>query len=581
MSIEIRRRTYDKLLEQRLPQDLSPVLRRIYAARKVQPSDLSLGLGGMVPVGQLSGLDAAVERLLEAHAQQEKILVLGDFDADGATATAVMMSCLRAYGFENISYMVPDRFKFGYGLSVGIAEAAAEQTPDLIVTVDNGISSIDGVARANDLGIDVVVTDHHLPGEQLPAAVAIVNPNAPGNEDFPSKWLAGVGVAFYVMAALGKALAGNGSIAADVAKSAPLNCLDLVALGTVADLVRLDHNNRILVEQGMARIRAGRSRPGIEALFNIANRNIANSVASDMAFSIAPRLNAAGRLSDMSRGIDCLLAPDMKSATDMATELDRLNKERRELQDEMQQDAELHLDQLDSKLKDAPEWGYCIYDASWHQGIVGLVATKIRDRVKRPSIAFAPAEAGSSELKGSGRSVKGVHMRDVLANIDAQHPHLIDRFGGHAMAAGLSLQQEKLETFRSAFDAAVAEYKDQISDVGVLESDGKLLTKEINLSLAEAIRNGGPWGQAFPEPLFDNRFKVVDKRIVGGRHLKLKLQPEGSLQPFDAIAFNRDELPRRETGSTDGLYRVAYRLDVNEFRGRRTVQLVVEHMQSD
>ncbi|MDG1463375.1 MAG: single-stranded-DNA-specific exonuclease RecJ [Gammaproteobacteria bacterium] len=581
MSIEIRRRTYDVLLEQRFPQELSPVLRRVYAARKVDPAELILGLSGLVKVSCLSGLDAAVERLLQAHAKQEKVLVLGDFDADGATATAVMMSSLSAYGYENISYMVPDRFKFGYGLSVGIADAAAAQAPDLIITVDNGISSVEGVARANELGIDVVVTDHHLPGEQLPAAVAIVNPNAPDNKDFPSKWLAGVGVAFYVMAALGRALATQGSVSSDVAKETPLSCLDLVALGTVADLVQLDYNNRILVEQGVARIRAGLSRPGIEALFNVANRNVASSVAADLGFSIAPRLNAAGRLADMSRGIDCLLASAEKSARDMAIELDNLNKQRRELQQEMQQDAELHLDQLTSKLKDTPEWGYCIFDASWHQGIVGLVATKIRDRVKRPSIAFAPAEAGSAELKGSGRSVKGVHMRDVLANIDAQHPHLIDRFGGHAMAAGLSLQTKNLETFRSAFDAAVAEYKDQISDVGVLESDGKLLTKEINLSLAEAIRNGGPWGQAFPEPIFDNRFRVVDKRIVGGRHLKLKLQPEGSLQPFDAIAFNRDELPRRETGTSDGLYRVAYRLDVNEFRGRRSVQLVVEHMQSD
>lgn len=578
MTIEIRRR--DAVSDTVLPAELAPALRRVYASRGVTAAQLQLGLGKIIPVSQLGGLDAAVARLQQAHVAQERVLVLGDFDADGATATALMMSCLRAFGFLNISYKVPDRFRFGYGLSVGIVDEISAEQPDLIVTVDNGISSVDGVARANALGIDVVVTDHHLPGQVLPAAAAIVNPNAPGNE-FPSKWLAGVGVAFYVMAALGRALAGSGAIAADVARSAAADCLDLVALGTVADLVQLDHNNRVLVSQGLARIRAGRTRPGILALFDVANRDAGRAVASDIGFTIAPRLNAAGRLDDMSLGIDCLLATDKSAARDMALQLNELNSERRGLQQQTEEEAGALLDELDSRLGIGAHWGYCLFDETWHQGIVGLVATKIRDRVKRPAMAFAPAETGGSELKGSGRSVKGVHLRDVLAEVAAQHPHLIERFGGHAMAAGMSLQAVNLPAFMQAFDDAVAAHKADISDAEVLWSDGELSAAELSLSLAEQLRGGGPWGQAFPEPLFDNRFRVVAKRVVGQKHLKLTLQPQGSQTEIEAIAFNRDELPRRTSGGHDGMYRMAYRLDVNEFRGRRTVQLVVEHIQSD
>jgi len=575
LSIEIRRRKGASTAE--LPGSLHPVLQRVLAARGVGPQALDLSLKHMIPVSQLGGLDVAVERLLAAQAMQERVLVLGDYDSDGATATALMMTCLRAFGFENLSYLVPDRFKFGYGLSTGIVEQAAEQAPDVIITVDNGISSVSGVARANELGIDVIVTDHHLPGDTLPDAIAIVNPNAPG-ETFPSKWLSGVGVAFYTMAALGQALAGEGIIDAATARTAVTDCLDLVAVGTVADLVQLDYNNRILVAQGLERIRAGRARPGIQALFESAGKDLRAVVSSDLAFAVGPRLNAAGRLSDISKGINCLLAPDMATAKPLAEELDRLNKERRELQSQMQEDADVLLDRIEDKLAGEKHWGYCLYDDSWHQGVVGLVATKMRDRTRRPSVAFAPAEEGSNELKGSARSTKGVHLRDILAAVDAKHPELIDKFGGHAMAAGLSIQKDKLQTFVREFDKEVAEHRDEISDIGVIDSDGELNDGDFTMGLAETLRVAAPWGQAFPEPVFDNRFRVVDKRIVGQRHLKLQLQLDGSGKTIDAIAFNRDELPRREAGNSDGLYTVAYRLDVNEFRGRKTLQLMVEHI---
>jgi len=579
VTVEIRRRAAGNGAG--LPAELHPVVRRVLASRGVDAGQLDLSLKNMIPVSELGGIEDAVERLLAAKSLDETVLVLGDYDSDGATATALVMTCLKAFGYARVVYMVPDRFKFGYGLSAAIADAAYEaHRPDVIVTVDNGIASIDGVARANELGVDVVVTDHHLPGEQLPDAVAIVNPNAPG-ETFPSKWLSGVGVAFYTMAALGQVLAAEGELDAAEARRAVAGCLDLVAIGTVADLVHLDYNNRILVEQGLQRIRQRQSRPGVEALFEASKRSPRSAVSTDLGFSIGPRLNAAGRLSDMSRGIDCLLAADAAEALPMAEELSSLNKQRRDLQEQMQEDADLLLDRIDKELAGEKHWGYCLFDQSWHQGVVGLVATKMRDRTRRPSVAFAPAEAGSKELKGSGRSVKGVHLRDVLAVVAARHPHLIDKFGGHAMAAGLSIQVEHLQDFIAAFDAAVEEYRDDISDVNVIDSDGELGNDELTIAVAEGLRTAGPWGQAFPEPIFDNRFRVVDKRVVGGSHLKLRLQPEGSTEVIDAIAFNRDELPRRGTGEHDGLYTFAYRLDVNEFRGRRTAQLIVEHISAD
>lgn len=571
---EILRRHVVVSREKDLPTQLHPVLRRIYAARGVDSNCLDTSLSSLLPVSQLDGTAEAAERLWHAYAEQQRVIVVGDFDADGATATALMMHCLRAYGFSEPAYLVPDREKFGYGLSVGIVEKAAVMSPNLIVTVDNGISSHAGVDAARKLGIDVIITDHHLPGESVPAAQVIVNPNAPGNA-FPSKCLAGVGVAFYVMAALGQRLAAEGVIDAGSARSICAACLDLVALGTVADLVPLDFNNRILVAQGLKRIRTGGSRAGIEALFKAARRNITDAVASDLGFSIAPRLNAAGRLDDMSVGIACLLADSVAHAQAWAAQLSQLNEERRKLQLKMQKEAELHLDALEA-LADAPAGeAVCLFDPSWHPGVVGLVATRIKDRVNRPVIAFA---AGSEDgtLKGSGRSVAGVHMRDVLAAIDARHPHLIARFGGHAMAAGLSLAPAMLDIFTAAFVAEVQRHADQIDDSNQIWSDGDLDYQEIGLPLAEELRRAGPWGQGFPEPAFDGHFEILQQRIVGESHLKLELQPLGSSNSVSAIAFNHPELLPTDL-TTECI--AVYKLDVNEFRQVRKHQLVVEHIE--
>jgi single-stranded-DNA-specific exonuclease len=571
---EILRRQVVESLEEELPSQLHPVLRRIYAARGVHSDHLDTSLSALLPVSQLGGTAAAAERLWQAFTEKQRVVVVGDFDADGATATALVMSCLRAYGFTEPAYLVPDREKFGYGLSVGIVEKAAALAPKLIVTVDNGISSHAGVHAASESGIDVIITDHHLPGETLPAAAVIVNPNAPGN-CFPSKCLAGVGVAFYVMAALGQRLAAEGVIDAGTARSICAACLDLVALGTVADLVPLDFNNRVLIAQGLKRIRTGGSRAGIEALFKAARRNIADAVASDLGFSIAPRLNAAGRLDDMSVGIDCLLADSAAHAHARAAQLSQLNDDRRKLQSKMQQDAELHLDALEALADDSVGEAVCLFDPSWHPGVVGLVATRIKDRINRPAIAFA---AGSEDgtLKGSGRSVAGVHMRDILAAIDARHPDLINRFGGHAMAAGLSLRPGMLDTFTAAFVAEVQQHADQIDDSNQIWSDGGLEAQEIGLPLAEELRLAGPWGQGFPEPAFDGHFEILEQRIVGESHLKLELQPLGSSSSVSAIAFNHPELLPTDR-ATECI--AVYKLDVNEFRQVRKHQLVVEHIE--
>jgi single-stranded-DNA-specific exonuclease len=565
----------DAVLQQ-FPADLHPVLRRVYAARHVSVAELNPALANLLPVGAFAGVAAAAERLIRAHRDGERVLILGDFDADGATATALCIDCLRALGFGDVVYLVPNRVEYGYGLSAAIAEQAARLAPGLIVTVDNGVSSIAGVRRASEHGIDVVVTDHHLPGAELPDAACIVNPNLPG-EPFPSKCLAGVGVAFYLMAALARALANEGLVDPAAARAAVAGTLDLVALGTVADLVPLDFNNRVLVAEGLARIRAGRTRPGVRALFEVAGRRLADASAADLGFAVAPRLNAAGRLTDMKLGVDCLLAGQEPAARRMAARLDALNVERRELQARMEAEAREYVDDARAVIAGQHADAYCLFDAHWHEGVVGLVASRVKEQVGRPVVAFANAdEAGM--LKGSARSVEGIHIRDAIDAVAAAHPGLVPKFGGHAMAAGLSLRAADLPRFRDAFVHEIGRHADLLAAPDVLWTDGPLTPQDTQLDLAEQLRAAGPWGQGFPEPLFENRLEIVDCRLLRDRHLKLRVCHPGDARIIDAIAFNQPELP---APADDASLRFVYRLDVNEYRNRRSEQLVVEHMQSD
>ncbi|MFO7553029.1 MAG: single-stranded-DNA-specific exonuclease RecJ [Haliea sp.] len=557
---------------------LHPLLARIYSGRGVtDPSELKLSLQELLPPATLQGAAAAAVLLADAIANQQRLLIVGDFDADGATSTALGITALRALGASHVDYLVPNRFEYGYGLTPEIVALAAERQPDLIITVDNGISSIEGVAAARALGIATLVTDHHLAGRELPAADVIVNPNQPGC-DFPSKAMAGVGVIFYVMLALRAELRQRSWFAS---KSLPepnfADCLDLVALGTVADVVPLDRNNRILVAAGLQRIRSGRARPGIAALLEVAGRDPTSVVASDLGFAVGPRLNAAGRLDDMSVGIECLLAPSTAVARDYAGRLQQLNQDRRQIERGMQQEALSLLENLPLQEQDgSPPAAIALYEPGWHQGVIGILASRVKDRLHRPTIVFADAEPGGDELKGSARSINGIHIRDVLDAVATRNPGLVTRFGGHAMAAGLSLPKAHYPAFAEAFVAEVALHGRDLDLEAVLESDGELAAGEFELPLAEALRFGGPWGQHFPEPLFDGRFRVVQQRIVGERHLKLVLGLPGG-EVVDAIAFNVDlEVwpdPAREW------VEAAYRLDVNEFRGRRSLQLVVEQLQ--
>jgi single-stranded-DNA-specific exonuclease len=547
---------------------LHPVLQRAYAARGVRDSeDLALTLDRLVPVSTLDSIDAAVRLILEHR--ERRIVVVGDFDADGATSTALIVRCLRAWGFTSVDFLVPNRFEFGYGLTPEIVGLAALRSPTLIVTVDNGISSIAGVAAARARGIQVLITDHHLPGVELPTADVIVNPNVPGSR-FASRALAGVGVAFYVMAAVRRELEARG-----VAAMPPVtDFLDLVALGTVADLVPLDANNRVLVAQGIRRIRAARAVPGIRALLAIAGRNVQSLTAADLGFSIGPRLNAAGRLDDMSIGIRCLLSDSEDDALALATRLDQLNAERREIEARMQGVAIAAV----SRLRDPGgpvRHGVCLFDPEWHQGVVGLVASRIKDRVRRPVIAFA--SAGDGLLRGSARSVPGIHIRDVLDAVAARHPELISRFGGHAMAAGLSLELRNLGAFAAAFDEEVARWRDASIPANRIETDGELAAEEIALETAQALRDGGPWGQAFPEPCFDGIFAVKNARVVGDKHLKMWVTTADRTRAFDAIAFNFKGADER-MALPDGDVRLVYRLDINEYKGERRLQLLVDHV---
>ncbi len=566
----IRRRT----LAADAPSDLhaSALLSRLYAARGVRNvRELDQSLERMIPVGELGGVTAGVELLLSHFAKQSRIIVVGDFDTDGATSTAVVVRQLRRLGFQQVDFLVPNRFQFGYGLTPEIVALAAQQTPGLIITVDNGISSVAGVAAANAHGIPVLVTDHHLAGNELPQAAAIVNPNAPGNE-FPSKALAGVGVAFYLMAALTRAMTQQGLASADNTSVAQL--LDLVALGTVADVVSLDANNRVLVAQGMKRIRAGRCVPGLRALLEAANKRIESCVASDLGFQVGPRLNAAGRLDDMTLGIQCLLTDDLTTARAIAAQLTQLNLDRRDIEQTMQAEALAAVEHMQLDEEQLP-LGLCLYEEHWHQGVVGLVASRVKDRVHRPVVAMARADEFT--LKGSARSVAGVHIRDVLDAVATRHPGLIDKFGGHAMAAGLSIGVDHLDAFRAAFDAEVRRWMSLDEAVGVVLSDGELQPQEFTLDTARQLREAGPWGQNFAEPLFDGQFHVLESRVLGERHLKLKVSVGGNA--CEAIAFRYFDDDAALPVRADALVQLAYRLDVNEFRGEEKLQLIVEYLQ--
>ena len=558
-----------------LPPTLHPLLRQLYASRGITCADeLDQTLQQLPPASLLSGIETAVRVLVEQFINGGHILIVADYDADGATSCALAVRALTNLGASQVSFLVPNRFDYGYGLTPEIVDLASQKSPDLIVTVDNGISSIDGVTHAKRLGIPVLVTDHHLPGEQLPDAAAIVNPNLP-DDPFPSKHLAGVGVIFYLMLALRshlREMGWFGQRAIDEPKLAEL--LDLVALGTVADVVTLDHTNRILVGQGVRRIRAGACCPGITALIEQAKRSSSKLVASDLGFAIGPRLNAAGRLEDMSLGIRALLTDSAAEAQQITQQLDRLNQERREIEQTMKEQAVELLERVQFESEEALPMGLCLYQPEWHQGVIGILASRVRESHHRPVIAFA--DAGDGLIKGSARSIPGLHIRDLLDVIASSHPHLLSKFGGHAMAAGLTLVQDQFDTFRQLFEIEVAKQlsPDQLFDR--IDSDGGLQADELNLELAQLLRDAGPWGQNFPEPLFDNDFEVIDSRIVGEKHLKLRLSPIGSNQQIDAIAFNQAEF---QTGRGEQIH-AAYRLDINEFRGRVSPQLIVEQISS-
>lgn len=559
-----------------LPSALHPVTRRVLAARGVlEPAALDTSLAGLAKPTGLDGLTCAAARIAAALTGGERMLVIGDFDADGATSTALALRAMRAMGAAAADFLVPNRFEYGYGLTPEIVDLAAASAPALIITVDNGIASVEGVARAAAHGIDVVITDHHLPGARLPAAAAIVNPNLPGDA-FPSKHLAGVGVIFYVMSALRARLRELGWF--DEQRIEPPNLarlLDLVALGTVADVVRLDQNNRRLVAQGIERIRAGQCQPGVAALADAAGRDRTRLSAGDLAFALGPRLNAAGRLADMSVGIECLLSDDPARCAAIAGELDRLNRERREIEGEMRDQAFAAIEsELRRWSEDALPSAFCVFDESWHPGVVGIVAARIKERFHRPAIAFAPGDGGM--LKGSARSIPGLHVRDALDAVASANPGLLDRFGGHAMAAGLSIERERFSEFARAFQAAVEARVEREALEQVIATDGALAEDEFDLGLARELAAVAPWGQGFPEPRFAGLFRIADRRVVGGDHARLVLETDGGTV-VHAIAFGA----ARQPWFIDAERVLAvYKLDVNAWRGAETLQLVVDYAEA-
>lgn len=557
-----------------LPESLDPLLRQIYANRGItSETQLERSLKGLLHYQDLNGIDVAISLLVEALKLQSRIVIVGDFDADGATSTALAIKALRQMGFQQVSYHIPNRFDDGYGLSPQVVHDVAKKGVDLIITVDNGISSFEGVDVAHEYGIRVLVTDHHLPGHSLPQADAIINPNL-ADCAFLSKSLAGVGVTFYLMTALRAELEKQGWFTAQgLARPNMADYLDLVALGTVADVVPLDENNRIFVYEGLRRIRAGRCCAGIKALTEVSRKTLSQLVSSDLGFALGPRLNAAGRLDDMSVGVALLLTNDIGVAREIANELDGLNQTRREIEAGMQEEASTIFRQFITTQDDLPN-GLAIYHPQWHQGMVGILASRIKEKLHRPVIAFAPS--GDGLLKGSGRSIHGVHLRDALERLNTLNPGLMVKFGGHAMAAGLSLEEDKFPLFQRHFSALMAELVSAEQLQGVILTDGELSDSQLSLSIAEMLREAGPWGQAFPEPLFDGKFTLLQQRIVGSKHLKMMLQPINSHVMIDAIAFNVDVniWPDNSIKTVE----LAYRLDVNEFRGQRNAQLLVEHI---
>lgn len=570
--MQLRRRAVDESVA--LPESLPPLLRRIYASRGIRNADdLERSVKGLLPWQTLTGIERAVQLLHQALIQQLRIVIVGDFDADGATSTALSVQALRQMGGHHIAYLVPNRFEDGYGLSPEVVDQAHARGAQLIMTVDNGVSSHAGVDRAHQLGIPVLVTDHHLPGETLPEADALVNPNL-ADCAFASKSLAGVGVAFYLMMALRSHLRNVGWFTEQGLQEPNLaEFLDLVALGTVADVVALDTNNRILIWQGLSRIRAGRGRPGIKALLEIANRDAATLTAGDLGFALGPRLNAAGRLDDMSVGVALLLCNNTGEARMLASELDALNQTRKEIEQGMQQEALALCDALERDHATLPS-GLSMYHPQWHQGVVGILASRIKERFHRPVIAFAPAADGV--IKGSGRSVQGFHMRDALERLDSRFPGLMLKFGGHAMAAGLSLEEARFDEFRQRFADLVEEWLDPALLQGEIWSDGLLQADEMTLTVAEMLREGGPWGQMFPEPSFDGRFRLLQQRLVGERHLKMMLEPVGGGPLLDGIAFNVDTACWPDNGVRE--VDITYKLDINEFRGNRSLQLIIDNL---
>ncbi len=556
-------------------KELDPILNRIFSARGITENEqLERSLTNLPSPWLLSGMDVMIEHLILAIEEQQKITIVADFDADGATSCVVAMKGLELLGATNVSYVVPNRFEYGYGLTPEIVELVIQQQADVIITVDNGISSIEGVKTAKDANIKVLITDHHLPGDQLPDADAIVNPNMIDDE-FPSGNIAGVGVIFYVLMALRNRLREIKWFETKKIQQPNLaQLLDFVALGTVADVVALDQVNRALVHQGLLRIRSGHAHPGINALIDIAKKQASSINSTDLGFALGPRLNAAGRMDDMSLGIQCLLTDDEILAKEIAEQLEQLNKDRKEVEAQMKNEAMSLLNDMQALDENHLSAGICLFEKYWHQGVIGILASRIKDRLHRPVVAFASADNG--EIKGSARSIPGVHIRDVLSEIAVTHPKILSKFGGHAMAAGMSIKMHDYPVFALAFDEVVAKHLDAIDLEQKVFSDGQLSEKQITLDFAEVLQESGTWGQAFPEPVFDGVFDVIQCRIVGKQHLKFVLRFPLSELLFDAIAFFVEK-PEQWLGTRS--INAAYQLDINEFRGNRTVQLMLKYIE--